>query len=101
MLIAHPAVERVKEFLEVEQEADAVLAQRPPAAWPSSEGGIIVEDLVIKYGGDLPPVIKGISFEIKPREKVGVVRDFLSTESRRSHSAYSTLGRTNGFGQGT
>lgn len=44
----------------------------PPAAWPH-EGRVEVNDLVVRYAPDLPPVLKGISFDIKPRERVGIV----------------------------
>ncbi|KAG8934657.1 hypothetical protein FRC02_009484 [Tulasnella sp. 418] len=67
------SIERIGEYLQVEQEAPAKSATPPPAYWPSSSGGIAVEDLVIKYAPHLPQVLKGVSFEIKPREKVGVV----------------------------
>lgn len=68
------AVERIKEYLEVGQEAPARVSSPPPAGWPSSDGGIVVKNLVIRYAADLPAVLKGISFAIKPREKIGVVR---------------------------
>lgn len=67
------AVERIKEYLEVPQEAPARVAKPPPAGWPSSSGGIAVENLVIRYAPDLPAVLKGISFTIRPQEKIGVV----------------------------
>ncbi|KAF8541671.1 P-loop containing nucleoside triphosphate hydrolase protein [Trichophaea hybrida] len=44
----------------------------PPAAWPT-EGRIEVDDLYVTYAPDLPPVLKGITFEVKPRERVGIV----------------------------
>jgi ABC-type multidrug transport system fused ATPase/permease subunit len=34
---------------------------------------ISVQDLVIAYSPELPPVIKGISFDLKPREKIGLI----------------------------
>lgn len=76
-IINSAAVERIKEYLEVDQEAPARVSNPPPAGWPSSDGGIVVENLVIRYAADLPTVLKGISFAIKPREKIGVVRWFL------------------------
>ncbi|KAG8874447.1 hypothetical protein FRB98_008435 [Tulasnella sp. 332] len=82
------SVERIGEYLDVEQEAAAVSVKRPPAYWPSSNGGISVEDLVITYSKSLPPVLKGISFEVKPREKVGVVG---RTGSGKSTLAMSLL----------
>jgi ABC-type multidrug transport system fused ATPase/permease subunit len=74
------AVERVTEYLELPQEAPAIIeSNRPPAYWPSSsspssqEEFISVEDLVIKYAPDLPAVLHGVSFQIKARERVGLV----------------------------
>ena len=67
------AVERIKEYLELPQVAPAKASYPPPAHWPSSVGGIAVQNLVIRYAPHLPPVLKNISFDIKPREKIGVV----------------------------
>jgi ABC-type multidrug transport system fused ATPase/permease subunit len=66
------AVERVVEFMEMDQEAPAITQLRPPADWPA-KGRIEVTDLEIKYAAELDPVLKGISFSIKPQEKIGVV----------------------------
>ncbi|KAL8277960.1 hypothetical protein RQP46_009592 [Phenoliferia psychrophenolica] len=67
------AVERVTELLDVPQEPPLeIAATKPPAYWPSDKGGIMVEDLVISYAPNLPPVIKGVSFTLNPREKVGL-----------------------------
>lgn len=44
----------------------------PPAAWPT-EGRVEVDDLYVSYAPDLPPVLKGITFRVKPRERVGIV----------------------------
>ncbi|KAG2237662.1 P-loop containing nucleoside triphosphate hydrolase protein [Thamnidium elegans] len=66
------AVERVVEFMEMDQEAPAITQLRPPEKWPTS-GSIEVKDLEIKYSADLDPVLKGLTFSVKPREKIGVV----------------------------
>jgi ABC-type multidrug transport system fused ATPase/permease subunit len=66
------AVERVVEFMEMDQEAPDVTELRPPPDWPV-KGGIEVNDLEIKYAADLDPVLRGISFSVSPREKIGVV----------------------------
>ncbi|KAG2235533.1 hypothetical protein INT48_003096 [Thamnidium elegans] len=66
------SVERVVEFLEMDQEAPTITDIRPPTDWPS-HGAIEVKDLQVKYAVDLEPVLKGISFSIKPKEKVGIV----------------------------
>jgi ABC-type multidrug transport system fused ATPase/permease subunit len=66
------ALERIKEYTEVSQEAPEFVEPRPPASWPA-DGAISVDNLVIRYAPDLPDVLHGISFEVAPREKVGVV----------------------------
>jgi ABC-type multidrug transport system fused ATPase/permease subunit len=67
-------VERVVEYLDVPQEAPSIIADhRPPAYWPSREGGIIVEDLVIQYAPNLPPALRTLNFTVSPGEKIGVV----------------------------
>lgn len=44
----------------------------PPAAWPT-EGRIEVNDLVVGYAPDLPPVLKGLTFSVERNERIGVV----------------------------
>lgn len=68
------SVERVVEYLGVPQEAPAVIeGSRPPAYWPSNSGQLVAENLVVRYGPDLPDVLKNLSFVIQPSEKIGVV----------------------------
>ncbi|CCA72145.1 related to multidrug resistance protein [Serendipita indica DSM 11827] len=68
------SIERIGEYLEVHQEAPAIIEKaRPPAYWPSSTSGIVVEDLWIRYSPTSPDVIRGLSFQIAPGEKIGVV----------------------------
>lgn len=68
------SVERIGEYSEAPQEAPSVVeGKRPPAYWPSSSGSLEVRDLVIRYAQDLPPVLNGVSFTVKPGEKIGVV----------------------------
>ena len=79
------AVERVVELLNTPEEpADVVEGRRPPASWPSKQGGLAVENLVISYAEELPAVIKGVSFVVGPREKIGLVG--------RTGSGKSTIG---------
>ncbi|KAK0233579.1 P-loop containing nucleoside triphosphate hydrolase protein [Armillaria fumosa] len=83
------SVERVVEYLDVPQEAPAIMEKsRPPAYWPSNSGALVVEDLVVKYAPDLPAVLKGLSFVINPSEKIGVVG---RTGSGKSTLALSLL----------
>jgi ABC-type multidrug transport system fused ATPase/permease subunit len=67
------SVERIKEYLDVEQEAPAVIEEtRPAANWPS-EGSVEFIDYSTRYRSDLDPVLRNVSFKIKPLEKVGIV----------------------------
>jgi len=67
------SVERIVEYLEVPQEGPLVTSRRPPAYWPSTEGEVRVEDLVVKYSEHLPPALNHVSFTVRPRERIGVV----------------------------
>ncbi|KAI0749685.1 P-loop containing nucleoside triphosphate hydrolase protein [Daedaleopsis nitida] len=83
------SVERIVEYLEVPQEAPAVIPEkRPPAGWPSSNGELVVQDLVVRYAPHLPAVLKNLSFYAKPSEKIGIVG---RTGSGKSTLAMSLL----------
>lgn len=64
------AAERILEYSNVPTESQD--GADPPAAWPS-EGRIEVNDLVVSYAPDLPPVLKGLTFHVERSERVGVV----------------------------
>lgn len=67
------SVERLQEFLEVEQEPAAELPEtKPRASWPE-KGEIQVEDISLRYAPDLPRVIKNVTFHVQPCSKVGIV----------------------------
>ncbi|KAF9106720.1 hypothetical protein BGX27_009048 [Mortierella sp. AM989] len=67
------SVERVREYMDLPQEPPAVIeGSRPPPGWPNN-GEIQVENLVMQYSPEDPPVIRDVSFHINPREKVGIV----------------------------
>ena len=68
-------VERMLEYRDkIEQEGrDSQPDHKPPPKdWPS-EGAIAVHDLSMRYRPALPLVLKGVSFSVRPGEKVGVV----------------------------
>ncbi|WVQ80023.1 hypothetical protein IAT38_002124 [Cryptococcus sp. DSM 104549] len=67
------SVERVGEYLEldVEEEVHAKGAE-PPAYWPTRDGSVVVENLTCRYAPQLDPVLRGVSFTIGPREKIGI-----------------------------
>ncbi|KAI1259517.1 P-loop containing nucleoside triphosphate hydrolase protein [Xylariaceae sp. FL1019] len=64
------AAERIVEYTELPTED--LNGTSPPAAWPT-EGRVEVDDLVVSYADDLPPVLKGLSFSINRNERVGVI----------------------------
>ncbi|KAJ5906589.1 ABC transporter 7 [Penicillium subrubescens] len=67
------SVERVREYLEVEQEAAPVIPEsRPEANWPT-QGAVEFKGYSTRYRPDLDPVLKEVSFSVKPGEKVGIV----------------------------
>ncbi|CAG8439704.1 11549_t:CDS:10 [Acaulospora morrowiae] len=68
------AVERLIYYANsLEMEAEPIIEQnRPPPEWPF-KGDIEIIDLVIKYGPEMPPVLKGVSIHIKASEKIGIV----------------------------
>ncbi|KAF3057299.1 ATP-dependent bile acid permease [Daldinia childiae] len=64
------AAERIVEYTELPTES--LEGASPPAAWPT-EGRVEVDDLVVSYAEDLPPILKGLSFTIERNQRVGVV----------------------------
>ncbi|GLC35697.1 hypothetical protein PLESTB_000485000 [Pleodorina starrii] len=66
------SIERMVEYNRYDEEAPAVLeGSRPPKSWPT-EGAISVKELFVRYRPELDPVLRGLSFEVAGREKVGV-----------------------------
>ena len=67
------SVERLQEYLAIEQEAPYEIEETEPAvSWPES-GRINVKDLSLRYAPELPRVIKNVSFDVEPNQKVGIV----------------------------
>jgi ABC-type multidrug transport system fused ATPase/permease subunit len=67
------SVERVKEYLDVEQEAAATIPEtKPPSNWPS-RGSVEFIGYTTRYRPDFDTVLKDLTFKILPGEKVGVV----------------------------
>ncbi|GKU04827.1 unnamed protein product [Fusarium langsethiae] len=64
------STERVVEYTELETES--LEGEKPSAAWPTS-GTMKIDNLEVSYAPDLPPVLRGISFDVKNNERVGVV----------------------------
>lgn len=67
------SVERIQEYIDVDQEAAARVPDAAPAAnWPS-QGAIEFINYGTRYRDDLEKVLNGVTFSIQPGEKVGVV----------------------------
>ncbi|KAF9466027.1 multidrug resistance-associated ABC transporter [Collybia nuda] len=66
------AVERVVHYSELPSEGRAPDSIRPPLSWPSN-GGVVFKEVQMAYREGLPLVLKGVNFQIKPGEKVGIV----------------------------
>ncbi|KAI0540145.1 multidrug resistance-associated protein [Xylaria digitata] len=67
------SVERVKEYLDVEQEPEAINENnRPPHNWPA-HGSVEFIGYSTRYRKELDPVLREVTFKIEPRQKVGIV----------------------------
>ncbi|KAF1947045.1 hypothetical protein EJ02DRAFT_171889 [Clathrospora elynae] len=67
------SVERVKEYLDVDQEAPSQIPEsRPPSNWPS-KGSVEFIEYSTRYRTDFDLVLSNLTFKILPGEKVGVV----------------------------
>ncbi|KAI7876125.1 P-loop containing nucleoside triphosphate hydrolase protein [Lichtheimia hyalospora FSU 10163] len=75
------AVERVQEYLELEQEPQGQCI--PPEQWPSN-ATLKIRNLNVRYAPHLDPVLRNISFDVNDKEKIGVVG--------RTGSGKTTLG---------
>jgi len=64
------SMERVDEYMKLETEP--LSGKRPPASWPTL-GGIEFRKLDVAHGLNMPLVLKGISFRVRPKQRVAVV----------------------------
>lgn len=66
--------ERIMHYAnELEQEAPHEIPDRKPdPKWPAG-GAIVFNDVFMKYRPELPDVLKGLSIDVKPAEKIGIV----------------------------
>ncbi|KAI9650831.1 hypothetical protein NHQ30_000865 [Ciborinia camelliae] len=68
--LAMTSTERVMEYSRLPIENQSGLST--PNKWPA-KGRIVVTGLEASYAPDLPLVLKGITFSIRPRQRIGVV----------------------------
>ena len=85
------SVERIKEYLDVDQEATPIFpVNRPPANWPS-KGSVEFIGYSTRYRTDFNLVLKKITFKILPGEKVGVVGRTGAGKSSLAHALFRAL----------
>uniref|UniRef100_A0A8C5L1D2 ATP-binding cassette, sub-family member 2 n=1 Tax=Jaculus jaculus TaxID=51337 RepID=A0A8C5L1D2_JACJA len=89
------AIERINEYINVENEAPWVMDKRPPADWPS-KGEIQFSDYQVRYRPELDLVLKGITCHIKNSEKVGVVGRTGAGKSSLTNCLFRILEATGG-----
>jgi len=65
------SVERISEYENIVQEAPFKIAPIQPANWPT-EGALRFVNVKLRYRDELPLVLNGISFSIRPRERIGI-----------------------------
>ncbi|KAI0717852.1 P-loop containing nucleoside triphosphate hydrolase protein [Cerioporus squamosus] len=66
------SLERIEQYLLIEQEPKPTPEGVPPAYWPAS-GKLEVDHLSARYSADGPKVLHEVSFEVGSGERVGIV----------------------------
>lgn len=67
------AVERVNKYrVDLPQEGALTVPAAVPSSWPS-RGGIDIHDVHMRYRPDTPLVLRGVTMNVLPGEKVGIV----------------------------
>jgi len=68
------SVERMSNLLSVPQESDVLTSKShlPAEDWPQ-QGALTFENVRLRYMEGLPLVLNGLTFELKPRQRCGVV----------------------------
>lgn len=66
------SIERINDYLVIDQEPAPTKQGTPPAAWPTS-GDIVIKDLEARYFAGGPPVLNKLNLTIKSGDRVGIV----------------------------
>jgi ABC-type multidrug transport system fused ATPase/permease subunit len=64
---------QVLHYIDLEHEAAPSLGCDPPSNWPQN-GHVIFDNVQMRYRPDLPLVLKGLTFQAQPGEKVGHIK---------------------------
>lgn len=74
LYVSGNSLERIEQYLGIEQEPKSTADGTPPAYWPAS-GNLAVEGLSAKYSSDGPKVLHDISFQVNSGERVGIGKE--------------------------
>lgn len=66
------SVERTLEYCNLEPETQPEKPQEVTKYWPS-EGGIEFRNVIYRYFRGAEPVLRDVSFVVKPKEKIGKI----------------------------
>lgn len=66
------SVERVLEYCNLESEIVPEKPREVPKVWPT-DGRIEFKNVIYQYSYDMQPVLRGVTFLVKPKEKIGIV----------------------------
>ncbi|EGC39074.1 hypothetical protein DICPUDRAFT_148191 [Dictyostelium purpureum] len=66
------SLERIYQYIKGPVEAPQVIEPRPKESWPEN-ASITFDNFYMSYREGLDPVLKGISLEIRAKEKIGIV----------------------------
>ncbi|TFK50066.1 multidrug resistance-associated ABC transporter [Heliocybe sulcata] len=66
------AVERILVYTELTREGEPKMPNDPPPSWPE-KGAVSFKNVELAYRPGLPLVLKDISFDVQPGEKIGIV----------------------------
>lgn len=66
------SVERIEVYKDLPPEPQAGQAEDIEESWPA-HGSIFFHDVQLRYATNLALALKGINFEVRPGEKIGIV----------------------------
>lgn len=95
------SLERVAEYQQMpREESQEIIANystsRVPAGWPSVSSHIVFENVSLRYAEDLPDVLRSVSFDVKPGEKVGIIGRTGSGKSSLASSLFRAVELSSG-----
>lgn len=66
------SVERILEYSQLEPEKQPGVPAKMPTDWPTL-GQIEFKNVFYRYAAECEPVLRGLSFSVRPKEKISVV----------------------------